>query len=286
MTEALDLNKKKLYSQLFEIFEKELNTIFEYIAPIELNKRTCWNRIHELLLRLWAEIENIAKEVCYNIAKNEWESTGRIKSAKSKRFLWYLIDKISIDKKTLKFIWWLENWIQLKKPFFESDWWNHYDDLKHWKIEKYSDCNLDDVVMAFWWYYILLNYLLLWYKWIGKCNWLSMMDSEKLGIVISSIFSPTFAYHERSMSLEVSWYFWLFNESLVEVIENTINSSNYMIIIDHGIKNYDECLFYVYWKINSFVTPAWVKQSRLQNLPSVPKTYQLAPVFSFTNKWI
>ena len=286
MVETLNLDKKKIYSQLFEIFEKELNTIFEYIAPIETNNNTCWNRLHELLLRLWAEVENIAKEVCNDIAKNEKEDTKRIESAQSKDFLWYLIEKISINKKTLRFIWWLEEWIKLRKPFSASDWWEHYDALKHWKIEKYGDCNLNDVIMAFWWYYILLNYMLLWYKWIRQCNWLSMMESEKTSIPASSIFSPTFVYHEFSMNLEVGWYFWIIDESSVDEIKNYIKSSDKMIKLDHGIKNYVECLFWVYWDITSFVTPQSIRQAKLKNLPNVQKTYILGPVFAFTNNGI
>lgn len=281
----VNIDKKKLYSQLFEIFEKELINIFEYIAPIETNKKTCWNRVHELLLRLGAEVENVAKEVCYDIAKDLWETTERIEQAQSKDFLWYLIDKVSINKKKLKFIWWIEEWIELKTPFSISDWRDHYDSLKHWKIEKYSDCSLDDVIMAFWWYYILLNYMVLWYKYIGKCNWLSMMNSEKNSIIKSSIFYPTMAYHEQSMTLEVNWYFWMLDESMVDTINNLIKSNNKMIILEKDIKSYDECLFYVYWSINSFITLWDVKQSRLRNLPNISKTYRLSPVFSFTNNW-
>lgn len=277
----VNIDVKKLYLQLFNIFEGELNNIFEYVAPIEENSTTCWNRIHELLLRLWAEVENLAKEVCNDIAKNEWESAERINSANSEKFLKYLINKISIDKKTIKFIWWLERGFLLKKPFSTTYRWTHYDSLKHWKIEKYGDCNLNDVIMAFWWYYILLNYLLIWYKWIWKCDKLSMINSDKLGIVKSSIYSPTFTYHEQSMNLEVSWLSWILDEALVKPIISKLESSDKMIKFNIDP---NECLFCVYLKIEQFVTYSSLRQYRVKNLPNVPKIYQLVPVFSFINK--
>ena len=274
----VNIDVKKLYLQLFNIFEGELNNIFEYVAPIEENSTTCWNRIHELLLRLWVEVENLAKEVCNDIAKNEWESAERINSANSEKFLRYLIDKISIDKKAIKFIGWLEHGFLLKKPFSITDWWIHYDSLKHWKVEKYGDCNLNDVIMAFWWYYILLNYLLIWYKWIWKCDKLSMMNSEKLGIVKSSI------YHELSFNLETYWYSWIISESLIDSIKKNLYSSNKMIILDTDIIDSDECLFCVYLEMRTFIARSSLRQFKLQNLPNIQKSYELIPVFSFINK--
>jgi hypothetical protein len=51
---------------LFDIYEQELLTIFQYVAPINLNNNleTTGNRIHELHLRVCAECENLVKQIC------------------------------------------------------------------------------------------------------------------------------------------------------------------------------------------------------------------------------
>ena len=70
MPKSIELDKKKFFLQLFDLFEKELLTIFEYIAPIENNYHISGNRIHDLHLRICSKIENLAKFLCLDIDEN------------------------------------------------------------------------------------------------------------------------------------------------------------------------------------------------------------------------
>lgn len=73
------IDEKKVFLDLFNIYEQELLTIFQYIAPInntcvikdsewkklkcKINLNVSWNKIHELHLRVCAECENLMKGI-------------------------------------------------------------------------------------------------------------------------------------------------------------------------------------------------------------------------------
>ena len=71
------IDEKKVFIDLFDIYEQELLTIFQYVAPVnntyniidaewneheyKINFNVSWNKIHELHLRVCAESENLMK---------------------------------------------------------------------------------------------------------------------------------------------------------------------------------------------------------------------------------
>jgi len=61
--EQINLDKKAIFLQLFRIYEQEFSDILEYVAPIKQNYSTTSNKIHELHLRVCAELENLVKEI-------------------------------------------------------------------------------------------------------------------------------------------------------------------------------------------------------------------------------
>lgn len=65
--EKLLIDKKELFVQLFRIYEEEFSTILQYVAPIKENYKTTSNKIHELHLRICAELENLVKEIAKQV---------------------------------------------------------------------------------------------------------------------------------------------------------------------------------------------------------------------------
>lgn len=291
MGDPSEIEKNKLYKQLFVLFEEELLEIFEYVAPTDDNNNAYWNKIHGLLLRIWAECQNIAYELALQITKNETDDIEWISSWSCYRE--YLDWKLSLKWKAIQFVWYLESWKQnYIKPFEDTEdsewnniweWWQHYNKLKHEKINWYKKCCLKDVVYALWTYYILLQYLILWYNNISRCGNGQITNSTKDVWIKSSIFYPTFCYHRKSLDLDVNWYVWVINEDKIPLFESFLNESNDVIITHHNL-NKDNCLYRVYLNIDSFVAPNSLRESLQRGLPIIPKTYILQPVFSFTNK--
>ena len=57
----MDINTEKIYEGLYSLFEDELIEIGNYVSFTESNLNTYSNKIHELHLRICAEIENLLK---------------------------------------------------------------------------------------------------------------------------------------------------------------------------------------------------------------------------------
>lgn len=280
----INLDQNKLYLQLFNLFEKELLNIFEYIAPTEENMDTYWNRIHELLLRIWAEVENIAKWVCNYIAITKNEDINRIENATSEKFLKYLIENLSINAKNIQFTAWLDLWWQKYiSPFSIKDWWENYDNLKHWKIENYNLCNLWNIIMALWWYYILLNYLLLWYNKTRECdNILTLNPSKNLGIN-STVFIPTTTFDKGSFTLHLAyWDDISINESDVQSYNKKLSIINLEIPQNSPLKEH-EYLFYTHFHVTPKIS--WLEYLKAMNTPEkkFKTNYFLKPEFWFIN---
>ena len=86
------IDEKKVFIDLFDIYEQELLTIFQYVAPVnntynitdsewneheyKINFNVSWNKIHELHLRVCAECENLMKLIAQKIFPErdfDWE---------------------------------------------------------------------------------------------------------------------------------------------------------------------------------------------------------------------
>ena len=156
------IDEKKVFIDLFDIYEQELLTIFQYVAPITKNIK--WNvpgnKIHELLIRIGAECENLTKEVL-KIYK------CKCASKKMPCYIEELNKKLKICSKKILFNQFVDNKDPLIQPFKiksgneDPEWWIHYNGIKHHKIKKYLECWLSDVINSLWAYYILLNYFVL-----------------------------------------------------------------------------------------------------------------------------
>lgn len=285
------IEKVKLFKEQFWIFEKDLLTIFEYISPTEENFYVYWDKLHNLLLTIWSECQNLSKEVTAYIAVKEWDNFDSIPSGLCYRD--YLDWKLSLKSKSIRFIKCMEAEKQMYiKPFSDTvddngnsnrERWTHYNKLKHKKMDRYDKCCLKDVIYALWTYYILLQYLILWYDKDIRCDSGEILNSKKNIWFDSTIFSPTFCYHEKSMTLDVHWYTWVIKVGEIPVIEKVLSESDKMIILHQNI-TIRECLYRVYLKVNSFITPSSFREFNENNLPEVPKTYLLQFMFSFTNK--
>ena len=89
----ISLDKKQVFVQLFRIYEKEFCEILQYVAPLRQNYNTSSNKIHELHLRVCAEIENLIKEVAKDIFFDfDFESDFK---SKEKNKLDRLVEQIS-----------------------------------------------------------------------------------------------------------------------------------------------------------------------------------------------
>ena len=280
----INLDQNKLYLQLFNIFEKELLTIFEYVAPTKENRDTYWNRIHELLLRIWAEVENIAKWICSNIAQTKKEETDWIENATSEKFLKYLNQNLSIKEKAIQFTAWLEVWeTEYITPFWNKSWRENYDNLKHWKMENYNNCNLWNVIMALWWYYILLNYLLLWYNKTRECKSIIMVNpSVNLGIS-SFIFAPTTSFDKKSFTLHlIYWDEILLDENDVQRYTEELLKIDLEIPNNSPLKE-QEYLFYTHFCTTSKIS--WLDYLKAISTPekAFNTKHLLKPEFWFVN---
>ena len=71
---ANSIDEKKVFVDLFDIYEQELLTIFQYVAPIDKMKISS-NKIHELHMRVCAECENLAVKIAEKfITKEEYQN--------------------------------------------------------------------------------------------------------------------------------------------------------------------------------------------------------------------
>ena len=67
------IDEKKVFRDLFDIYEQEFLTILQYVAPFDKMKVSS-NRIHELHMRICAECENLAVKIVQQfISKEEYQ---------------------------------------------------------------------------------------------------------------------------------------------------------------------------------------------------------------------
>lgn len=316
------IQKDKLYVELFKIFEKELLNIFETVSPFQHNLWVFGNKIHELHLRICAEVENLVKEVAQDffweneIKKLEKTNTDNDIKNKLER-LWYksydekllsyiseekyepfsfyfslLNDKLWLSCKRLIFIWWVEWYnfwdvgsyfvpFQIKKWNKTPVWRSNYNGIKHNKLKKYQICNLWDLINAFWAYYILLNYLVVWLKRPLQTSWIIMQNplqnTKKRDSLKSSIFMVTSTY----IHYPYEFYSKSTNLEIIETWKSCIKEMDKFLTDCHNgcFEKYvnvrinpSRCLYYT----SFFILPC-VKTNGL-------KVYKILPFIKFVNK--
>lgn len=69
-------NSPEKYIRSFLLIQSDIQKLFEYVEPVDLNKKTYSYRIHELFVRVCIEVEAnckaILRENGYNIKKERW----------------------------------------------------------------------------------------------------------------------------------------------------------------------------------------------------------------------
>jgi len=297
-----NIDQKKLFTQLFEIFEKELLNIFEYVGPSESNYYVYWNRIHELLLRIWSECLNLAKEIVIEITSKKGEDYLKIST--SDCYYDYLTNNLALNKKTIQFIWWLmlgENIyirpFEKTKPEKENEgktelgweseeimeWWTHYNKLKHEKLKYYEKCCLKDIIYAFWAYYILLNYLVIWYETEHECNKTFLINPWKDFWMDTSIFSPTCACAYSTIPIPIHWKIWrIIEDNELEGIQKFLDSQEIKAPSNLDL-DAENCLYYTFLWIKEQVY--WIEYAKtINDLKNLPTVKILQSMFWFVNK--
>ena len=288
-----NIDEKKVFTDLFNIYEQELLNIFQYIAPINniCNKEKCncwckinlnvsWNKIHELHLRVCAECENLMKKISNKLyPERDFDNEYKKRKLKS---IQSIIDNLSIkdtkkiERMVYKFadmpfylsilnkkIWICNKMIEFSgimetspekqisylQPFDKNNEkkqlpirWDHYNVIKHYKIENYSICTLWDLINSLWAYYMLLNYFVL------NIN-LPIYSNDEIK---SKIFKPTIWWvdYPRELSLNY-WYYreddpnifksiyiwkkkiisWYYDKQTMEIIQESIDKSHKKLVL-------------------------------------------------------
>ena len=207
-----NIDEKRVYTELFNIYEQDFLQILDYIAPINnayniewsdcclrINLNVSWNKIHELHLRICSECENLMKSIIkklypeidldaeyletkhkevYSIINNLDPNQKNLilknlnKHADMPFCLSILDKKIWICNKIIEFSKVIEvnpdNQIMYIQPFDRNNKdkhfpqrREHYNQIKHDKINNYVQCTLRDLINSLWAYYMLLNYFVL-----------------------------------------------------------------------------------------------------------------------------
>lgn len=134
------------YIRAFEIIQKDLIEIFDYIEPDEENLRTYSYRIHELFMRTCIEIEAnfkaILNENCYQKA-GDWNMLD-YKKIEMSHFLSMYELKLPVWRAGTKVLKPFEDWISRGKP----TWYKEYHEAKHDRHGAFGKANLNNLLSS------------------------------------------------------------------------------------------------------------------------------------------
>jgi hypothetical protein len=134
------------YIRAFLLIQKDLQTLFDYIEPSDLNLVCYSYRIHELLLRTCIEVEANCKAI---LLENGYDKTGDLNMDDYK--------KINISHHLSSYEIKLPLWYgdkALRKPFasWESGgslaWYKAYNSTKHDRHEKFKQASFENLIEA------------------------------------------------------------------------------------------------------------------------------------------
>ena len=138
--------KGEQYIQAYNIIQKDLLEIFEYIEPCDNNLRTYSFRIQELFIRTCIEIENNFKAI---FSENKFSKTN------TNIHDYYLIDKTHhLSEYEIKLPIW-DGKHNLCSPFeiwktanISPTWYKAYNECKHNRQEKFYQANFENLIDA------------------------------------------------------------------------------------------------------------------------------------------
>jgi hypothetical protein len=139
-------NEPLHYTRAFEIIQKDLLELFDYIEPADKNVSCYSYRIHALHMRACIEVEANFKAI---LAENGYSTKGN----------WNMNDYMKLDKTHHLSAYAVKNPIwqgkrHTRKPFASwkkgksPDWYTAYNDAKHDRHVKFSRANLQNLVDA------------------------------------------------------------------------------------------------------------------------------------------
>lgn len=156
------------YTRAFLLLQEDIKNLFEYIEPADINLNTFSYRIHELFMRTCIEIEAnfkaILRENTYTPLFENGPKKGQLKTEDN----WNIFDYIKIntthhlDDYHVEFPFWRWN-KNIYKPFLKWKtkeslaWYRAYNECKHNRNEKFELANLENLLNAFTWLFILLS---------------------------------------------------------------------------------------------------------------------------------
>jgi hypothetical protein len=147
---VVEINNNKIkYLNYFLLLEKDLETIFKFIEPVEENMTTYSLENVRLYLSICSEIDILFKQILPKNPKNIDEYQARIIEKYGDKFY---NQKVKIEKYDIiaKSPW--VNFKDNKNP----DWWTSYNKIKHNRLVKFNEATLKNIINAISGLYILV----------------------------------------------------------------------------------------------------------------------------------
>lgn len=140
----------------YYLLEKDFKEILDYIEPHDANEKTFSHKIYSLLLRTCTEFETNCKGI---LLANDY-TLGKIPNIQNDYYKINTASKLS-DYEIKINIW---QWGKIIKPFDDwsnksyqpLSWYQAYNNVKHNRSIHFSDANLENLLNALAWLYILL----------------------------------------------------------------------------------------------------------------------------------
>ncbi|WP_172746599.1 hypothetical protein [Neorhizobium sp. T25_13] len=134
------------YLRAFEVIQKDVINLFDYIEPDEVNKDTYSFRIHELMLRVCTEIEANFKAI---LRENKYQKTKRLdisdyRKIEKSHFLSEYQVKAPVWRGDNKIFHPFNDWLKDGKP----TWYQAYNSAKHDRHSEFRKANFDNLLNA------------------------------------------------------------------------------------------------------------------------------------------
>lgn len=132
------------YIRAYEIIQKDLIEIFDYIEPDEVNLSTYSFRIHELFMRACIEVEANFKAI---LSENGYAKTGNwnlvdYRKIEASHFLSMYEVKLPVWRTGTKILKPFEDWTANGKP----KWYQEYHDAKHNRHVAFAKANFENLL--------------------------------------------------------------------------------------------------------------------------------------------
>lgn len=134
------------FIRAFEIIQKDLISLFDYVEPDDVNLATYSYRIHELLVRVCIEVEANFKAILTenNYTKTDAWNMGDYKKIEATHFLSHYMVRLPVWRDRTKDITPFAGWTMRGKP----DWYVDYNSAKHDRHTAFRKANFGNLVDA------------------------------------------------------------------------------------------------------------------------------------------